>query len=293
MTVQVLDTASIMIIGTLKMLVGGVVSLAGASLIALYLFQSKLVYPSWAQGARNSVDTPDKYGLPYVERHLITADNVEIRAFDIRRQDSSITWLILCPNAGNIGYFLPIAELIYHRFKASVFVYSYRGYGLSQGSPSEKGLKSDADAVMTFLQHDSFFKSQKLLLYGRSLGGANAIYIARRYPHLCDGLILENTFLSIPKVIPHVFPWLAQFSFLCHQRWNSEREISHLDPTLPCLFLSGQKDEIVPPQHMEQLYVLCPSARKTIIEFADGYHNDTIMQNGYWDKIEQFIAEAL
>ncbi|CUS24993.1 LAQU0S23e00628g1_1 [Lachancea quebecensis] len=276
-----------------KVLLGGAASAAGLSLLALYALQNRLVYPSWAQGARKHVDTPDNYGLPYVERHLKTTDGVEIRAFDVRREGSSVTWLILCPNAGNIGYFLPVMELIYRRFNASVFIYSYRGYGFSQGSPSEKGLKQDADAVMAFLQQDSFYKTQKLLLYGRSLGGANAIYIARNYSHACDGVILENTFLSIPKVIPHIFPLLARFSFLCHERWNSEKEIEHVDPTLPWLFLSGKKDEIVPPQHMERLYKLCPSEKKSIVEFPDGCHNDTIVQEGYWDKVEEFVREYM
>ncbi|CEP64757.1 uncharacterized protein LALA0_S13e02322g [Lachancea lanzarotensis] len=282
-----------MFIRLLRFFVGGTVATGGAALLALYIYQNKLIYPSWAEGARDFVDTPDKYGLPYTEHHIRTADGVEIRAYDIRNEKSNVTWLILCPNAGNIGYFLSAAELIYRRFNASVFIYSYRGYGFSEGVPSESGLKLDADAVMNFLQQDSFYKTRKLVLYGRSLGGANAIYIARKYSHVCDAVILENTFLSIPKVIPHVFPLLSSFSFLCHQNWNSERDIKETDSTLPWLFLSGQKDEIVPPSHMQQLYKDCPSEHKRIFLFPRGRHNDTIVQEGYWDQIHKFLADYL
>ncbi|SCU84239.1 LADA_0D00628g1_1 [Lachancea dasiensis] len=282
-----------MLLRVLRVVLGGATVTAGAALVALYIYQNKLIYPSWAQGARDFVDTPDNYGLPYTEHHLETADGVEIRAYDIRKENSAVTWLILCPNAGNMGYFLSAVELIYRKFNASVFIYSYRGYGFSQGRPSEQGLKRDADAVLSFLQKDSFFKTQKLVLYGRSLGGANAIYIARHYSHLCDAVILENTFLSIPKVIPHVFPWLSHFSWLCHEKWNSENDIQRVDPTLPWLFLSGKKDEIVPPTHMEKLHQLCKSERKTIVEFPRGHHNDTIVQASYWEHIEKFLSENL
>ncbi|SCW03801.1 LAFE_0G18514g1_1 [Lachancea fermentati] len=278
-----------MLVRLVRMFLEGAAGVAVTSLIGLYVYQNKLVYPSWAQGARDHVDTPDNYNLPYVERRLMTKDGVEIRAFDIRREDSNTTWLILCPNAGNIGYFLSVVELIYRQFNSSVFIYSYRGYGFSQGSPSESGLKYDADCVMSFLQHDSFYKSQKMVLYGRSLGGANAIYIARNYPQMCDGVILENTFLNIRKVIPHVFPWLRYVAFMCHEVWDSEEEIKFVDPTLPFLFLSGKKDEIVPPEHMETLFNLCPSDNKEIIEFENGYHNDTIVQEGYWDAVSNFL----
>ncbi|SCU84291.1 LAME_0C08922g1_1 [Lachancea meyersii CBS 8951] len=280
-----------MLFRAFKLLLGGTITTGGAALVALYLYQNRLIYPSWAQGARDFVDTPDKYGLPYKEHRIKTADGVEIRAFDIRQENSTMTWLVLCPNAGNIGYFLSAAEYIYRRFNASVFIYSYRGYGFSEGSPSEVGLKIDADAIMKFLQEDSFYKTQKLILYGRSLGGANAVYIARKYSHVCDGVILENTFLSIPKVIPHVFPWLASFSFLCHEKWRSESDIKYTDPTLPWLFLSGEKDEIVPPQHMQELYRSCPSERKRISLFPQGHHNDTIIQEGYWEQIEKFLSD--
>ncbi|SCU99103.1 LANO_0F00804g1_1 [Lachancea nothofagi CBS 11611] len=282
-----------MLLRILKMLLGGAATTAGAAMLALYLYQNRLVYPSWAQGARDFVDTPDKYGLPFEEVHLKTADGVEIRAFDIRQKNSNVTWLILCPNAGNMGYFLSAVELIYRRFNSSVFIYSYRGYGFSEGSPSEQGLKHDADAVMSFLQQDSFYKTQKLILYGRSLGGANAVYIAEKFPQLCDGVILENTFLSIPKVIPHVFPWLSPFSFLCHEKWDSENDIKRVDPTIPWLFLSGQKDEIVPPQHMARLHNICPSERKSIVEFPRGFHNDTIIQEGYWECVEKFLSDYI
>ncbi|QLG73681.1 hypothetical protein HG535_0F01920 [Zygotorulaspora mrakii] len=278
-----------MLIKIAKMIIEGCVAVSTISFAALYLFQNKLVYPSWAQGARDFVDTPESYNLPYRRVVLTTEDNVKIEAYDMQKENSTATVIILCPNAGNIGYFVPIADIFYRQLGTSVFLYSYRGYGHSEGSPSEQGLKMDADCVMSHLSSDPFHKTQKLVLYGRSLGGANAIYIASKYQHLVDAVVLENTFLSIRKVIPYVFPWLKYFALMCHEVWNSEIAITKCDPTVPFLFLRGLKDEIVPPVHMKQLYNLCPSTQKRVFEFPLGFHNDTIIQPGYWDIIQDFL----
>ncbi|AQZ11752.1 YNL320W [Zygosaccharomyces parabailii] len=282
-----------MLWGLLKMLVGGCAALVSLSLAALYVLQNRLVYPSWAQGARDKVDTPDSYGLPYKKLVLTTGDGVKIEAYDMQNTsaESTSTVLILCPNAGNIGYFIPIADMFYRQMGLSVFIYSYRGYGHSEGTPSEVGLKKDADAVIQHLSTDKFHKSKKLILYGRSLGGANAIYISAKYSQLCDAVILENTFLSIREVIPYLFPVLKYFKGLCHDTWNSKQDIVNCDASLPFLFLCGLKDEIVPPSHMKKLAELCPSNNKQVFEFPFGYHNDTIVQDGYWDIIQDFLEQ--
>lgn len=275
-----------------KMFLGSAGVLVSASLAALYVYQNRLVYPSWAQGAREQVDTPDMYGLQYVDVTLTTSDRIKLRAFDIRNENSSTTMLVLCPNAGNIGYFLPIAQFLYQEYGLSIFIYSYRGYGLSTGNPSETGLKIDADTVIEYLSNEQFHKSRKMILYGRSLGGANAIYIARKYTQLCDAVILENTFLSIRKVIPYIFPMLKYFSFMCHEVWDSENEIANIsDSSIPFLFLAGLRDEVVPPSHMQKLFRLCPSENKKFAEFPLGTHNDTIMQDGYWTVVKDFLMK--
>ncbi|CAB4253512.1 similar to Saccharomyces cerevisiae YNL320W Putative protein of unknown function [Maudiozyma barnettii] len=274
-----------------RILFGGLFTISTLAVGSLYLFQNKLVYPSWAQGARNHVDTPDTRGLPYKRIKLTTRDGMKLDAFDLRKEESTTTVVILCPNAGNIGYFIPIMEMFYRQFNMSVFIYSYRGYGKSDGSPSEIGLKIDADSAMSYLATDEFHRQRKLVLYGRSIGGANAIYIASRFGNMIDAVILENTFLSITKVIPYIFPYLAKFAFLCHEVWNSEEEITKIPSEISFLFLRGLKDEIVPPPHMTELYSLCPSKDKEMYEFPLGHHNDTILQDGYWNIIGEYLMK--
>lgn len=275
------------------MIIGSISVLSTLSLALLYKFQNRLVYPSWAQNARNVVQTPDTRNLPYKHLTLHTPDNESLQAFDLpnHEPDSHTTVLILCPNAGNIGYFIPIIELFFRQLHCSVFIYSYRGYGRSTGVPTETGLKIDADTAMQHLINDPFHRDKKKVIYGRSLGGAVGIYLANRFKNVVDGVLLENTFLSVNKVIPFMFPWLSKVAFLCHENWNSELLIDKLDSDVPMLFLNGSLDEIVPPEHMQQLFTMCNSTKKQFVEFRKGHHNDTILQNGYWEAISDFLIK--
>lgn len=274
------------------------------SLAALYFFQRKLIYPSTLNNARDRVDTPDKYGLPYEDIKIRTADGETLQSYlmlhDAKDANySNKTILVLCPNAGNIGLFLPVVHHIYKNLNYNVYIYSYRGYGYSTGTPSEAGLKQDADAVMKFIGSHPQLSESSIITYGRSLGGAVAIYITAHYGNLISGMILENTFLNLPKVVPHIFPLLKPVSWLCVDTWNSEEDIKLIKNDIPCLFLSGTEDEIVPPEHMKILFDIVGSAnegdRTTVKIWKDfkANHNSTIVAPGYWEIWDQFAKEMV
>jgi len=170
---------------------------------------------------------------------------------------------------------------------------SYRGYGLSEGTPTEKGLRIDSQTILEFVLKDEDIKNTKLITYGQSLGGAVSIDLVSRNEDKFSGMILENTFLSIPKVIPHVLPLIKYLAFLCHQVWPSEKAIQQI-VNVPILFLSGLCDELVPPSHMRQLYELSQTrATKQWKDFDNGTHNDTTFQPGYFETIEDFIKKEV
>ena len=99
---------------------------------------------------------------------------------------------------------------------------------------------------------------------------------------------MENTFLSIPSLIPSVAPILGPFAFLCTERWNSAALVPQLRQK--CLFLSGSKDELIPPSHMAKLHQSArASLLKRIVHFQKGMHNDTCIQQGYFEAIEDFL----
>ena len=105
-------------------------------------------------------------------------------------------------NAGNIGYRLPIAKILESEVGVNILMLQYRGYGLSTGSPNEKGLTVDAQCGLDFIKRRNDLKDTKVVLYGQSLGGAVSAKLAVSNEEAISAIILENTFLSIRKLIP-------------------------------------------------------------------------------------------
>lgn len=107
-------------------------------------------------------------------------------------------------NAGNIGYRLPIAKVLVNELRCNVLMLQYRGYGLSSGNPSEKGINIDAQAALDYIRDRRELRGTRLVLYGQSLGGAVCVNLAAKNKRRGDiaGVILENTFTSMRKMIP-------------------------------------------------------------------------------------------
>lgn len=118
-------------------------------------------------------------------------------------------------------------------------------YGLSTGSPTEKGLLIDAQTALDYLLNRPAAKAEKIFIYGQSLGGALAIQLTSRNQGKIAGLVLENTFLSMRTLIPSAFPPAKYLAKFCHQIWPSEKTLPQIQG-IPTLFLSGAKDELVP-----------------------------------------------
>lgn len=273
------------------------ISLGALALAGLYHFQTSIIYPANLGDSRTNCPTPDQYEMPYELVNLKTEDGETLQCYLLKHDSKSSNYsnktvLILCPNAGNIGFALPIVALFYRQFKYNVFIYSYRGYGKSTGKPSEIGLKIDADRVMKYLcEEDEQFSKSSLILYGRSLGSAVGIYIASKMPSAVDAIILENAFLSIKKTIPHIFPFLKYFTMFVHQHWELEKLVPKIPANIPVLLLSARQDEIVPPEHMDVIFDLLNSDVKQMYKFEDSSHNDTVAQERYWEYIHEFIKE--
>lgn len=212
-----------------------------------------LIYPSnIPANSRSDVPKPSDFGLSnFEELYIPTDDGEKLSAFYIRgprgHKNSNITILMFHGNAGNIGHRLPIARMIINYIGCNVFMLEYRGYGSSTGQPDESGLNIDAQTGLNYLRQRAETRDHKLMVYGQSLGGAVAIKLVSKNQEAGDiaGLILENTFLSIRKLIPSVVPPAKYLTLLCHQVWPSESVLPNITK-VPTLFISGLQDEIVP-----------------------------------------------
>ncbi|KAI9827604.1 MAG: hypothetical protein M1826_006266 [Phylliscum demangeonii] len=281
----------------------------------LYVKQNEIIYPrNVPAGARTEIPRPKDFGyLDYEELQIGTPDGETLAAYLIkppsasaqRQRDLSrppITIITFHGNAGNIGHRVPIAIKLQDEIGCNVLMVEYRGYGASTGRPDERGLLIDGQAALDYVRARPDLAAGKIVVYGQSLGGAVAIQLVagnrgRGGGRTGDGdgriagLILENTFTSIRKLIPSVFPPARFIAGLCHQIWPSETVLATITD-VPILFLSGLEDEIVPPSHMHDLYRICraPKVWKT---FPRGKHNDTVLQPGFFAAIAHFLRHEV
>lgn len=180
-----------------------------------------------------------------------TPDGEHLSAFYIRPSNPQFTRnvmiLMFHGNAGNIGYRLPIAKILSDDIGCNILMLQYRGYGLSTGTPNEKGLNIDAQTGLDYIRQSAEMKGKKIVIYGQSLGGAVGVHLAAKNQGDGDiaGIILENTFTSIRKLIPSAFPPARFLAPFCHQIWPTDEVLPQIQ-SIPILFLSGLQDEIVP-----------------------------------------------
>ncbi|KAJ1549661.1 hypothetical protein HK405_002754, partial [Cladochytrium tenue] len=120
-------------------------------------------------------------------------------------------------------------------------------------------------ALDWILAHPRLGKT-RIVVYGQSIGGAVAFYLASRRPDVVRAVVVENSFLSLPRLVPHVLPVVPGVlaRLLCHQVWDSAAAVARVPRGIPLLLLSGGRDELVPPAHMMELLRLARSARRGV-----------------------------
>lgn len=129
----------------------------------------------------------------------------------------------------------------------SNLIVNYRGYGLSEGFPSEKAIQLDSQAILNWVKAN--FPTHSIVVEGHSLGGAIAIDLASRNPSIIDHLLVINSFLSLPKLLHLNF-----LSFILFDDWNSEERFINLlkQAKGPIIHLySSKEDEVIPSYHMK------------------------------------------
>ena len=155
------------------------------SLLMVYLMQNRMLYIPDApnQAFRYPENNPKSYRNPgernmlYDDVSIKTKDNLILRGWFIKQKNAHAheTIIYFHENAGNIGNRLYNIEMMYFELEVNILIVGYRGYGHSQGTPNEAGLELDADAVFQWVLDHKEINSQKLFLFGRSLGGAVSI----------------------------------------------------------------------------------------------------------------------
>lgn len=268
--------------------------LAGIALSLLYTLQNKIIYVPFIPGIppEEYNVSPEEYGFEYEDVELTASDGVRLHAWLLWQPEWGHASLRTRPllmffqeNAGSMSFRLPMLRQLAVRLGTPIFALSYRGYGRSSGSPTEAGLMRDAVAAMEHVLKRSDINSSNVVLYGRSLGGAVATHLAARYQQQLRGAMIENTFTCLEDMAGRMFPPLRFLigrgrpaNFLLRNKWANYREVERLTAT-PVLFIGSVHDEMVPFEHMQELYETYVRARGanhkgTWLELPNASHMD-------------------
>lgn len=267
---------------TLLLIGGGYAAL----LLAMYLGQSNLLYlpeiPS-----RELIASPRDIGLAHEEVHLETADGVRLHAWYLPAREARGTLLFLHGNAGNISHRLDSLR-IFHELGLAVLIVDYRGYGQSEGRPSEAGLQQDALAAWRHLVDARQEPPERIVLFGRSLGAALAAWLAAREP--AAALILESAFVSVPELASELYWWLPA-RHLARLRHDTRAELAGVRS--PVLVVHSPDDEIIPYRHGRTLFEAAPPPKHFLELHGD--HNNGFLLSGtdYVRGLAAFLDEYL
>ena len=233
--------------------------------------------------------TPDSVGLAYEEVYLTASDGTRIHGWHITGR-SNVTLLWFHGNAGNISHRLDNILMLNRRLGVGVFIVDYRGYGLSEGRPSEKGIYMDAEAAFDYLVSDLGLDAEReIVLFGRSLGVGVAVEMGTR--HRVRGVIIESGFTSIREMAESSgSPLPISLVLLVFEaRYDSISKIGRVES--PVMILHGDRDDTVPYWMAEKLYAAA-SEPKTLYPIRGANHNDTVYVGGeaYLRALGEFIA---
>ena len=230
--------------------------------------------------------TPADFGMAYEDVRIRTADGVTIHGWMVPCPGCEVTLLFFHGNAGNIGDRVENVRRL-HELGLGVFILDYRGYGLSQGSPSDQGLYEDARAAYAHLASRDDINTERIAIFGRSLGGAVAVDLASRTP--CWRLILESTFTSAADMTGQILPFLPLGRFIT-ERFDSASKFGKV--RAPLLQFHGTQDEIIPYRLGRMLFEAAPEP-KEFVPIPGATHNDTYFVGGraYFEKIRSFLSE--
>jgi len=251
-----------------------------ALVLLVWLFQGRLLYQPMG---RSLVGTPSDIGLEWQDVQLTTADDVRLHAWWIPATDPRGTLLFFHGNAGNISHRATSIDH-FNRLGLSVLIVDYRGYGQSEGRPSEQGTALDARAAWQWLTEEQGVAPENTVLFGRSLGAAVAAELATEVQ--TAGVILESAFRSVPDLGQRLYPFLPV-------RWLSRFQYPVIDHVqeirAPILIIHSQDDEIIPYSEGEAVYNAANEPRQLLT--IRGGHNTGFMisESDYLAGLDAFL----
>ena len=270
----------------MRMLLNLLIMLAVAYLgvvLLVYFGQSRLVYfPEKPLSL-----TPGAIGLDYTSVNITTRDGETLHGWWMSVPNAKGTVLFFHGNAGNISHRINYLAM-FKRLGYNTLLFDYRGYGQSSGVPSESGTYLDAQAAWRYLTEIRGIAPARIVVFGESLGGAVAAWLAaQEKPGL---LALASTFTSVPDLAAKLYPflpvrWISRFDY------DTRKSLQSV--TCPVFIAHSPQDEIIPFEHGQQLFQAAPEPKQFLT--LEGGHNIgfIFMQPAWIKSLGAFMDENL
>jgi fermentation-respiration switch protein FrsA (DUF1100 family) len=254
----------------------------GVLLGLLYFGQAWFVYPA----GRDMEGTPRDDGLAYEDVSLTTSDGVKLSAWFVPVQDARGTAIFCHGNGGNISHRLDSISIL-HELGLSVLIFDYRGYGKSEGKPTEDGTYLDAEAAWKHVVETRGVAPERIVIFGESLGGSVATHLAR--DHTPGALVLVSTFASLPDVGAERF-WFLPVRLLCRYKYPTIEFIRGVK--CPVLVGHSRDDELVRFHQGEELFAAAAEPKQFVP--IRGSHNDGFIEShGLRPYLGDFLRKHL
>jgi fermentation-respiration switch protein FrsA (DUF1100 family) len=254
-------------------------------LVVLRFNESRMLYVPG--GGRTLLDPPAELELGVRRVELAAADGVRLVSWAMPAESGAGYWLLICHgNAGNISDVgRPYHYAGLRALGLSLFAFDYRGYGESEGMPSEAGLYRDADAAYRYLRDSMAVPPERIVVFGHSLGSAVAVELVSRVP--AAGLVLDGALTSVIERAQEMFPY-APVRWVAASRYPSIERVGRL--TLPKLFLHARDDEVIPYGHGRRLFEAAAEPKEFVA--LGGGHGDAfeVDSAAYFGAIGRFVS---
>jgi fermentation-respiration switch protein FrsA (DUF1100 family) len=223
----------------LNFLIAALISYA-LVLVILRVFESHLLFfPDYPGRLSGDWNPP---GLPVQDISLASSDGTKLHAWWIPHDQAKFTFLAFHGNASNIAGRADIYQFL-RNAPANVFALEYRGYGRSEGKPSEAGIYRDADAAYKYLVNVKGVDPKTIISFGQSLGTAVAAHLAAQ--EKVGGVLLEAPFPSAASVARRVYWFLPGIGLLLYSQLATEKRLQEINA--PLLIVRCDQDPVIPP----------------------------------------------
>lgn len=242
--------------------------------------ETRLIYPAprFPEGDWNP-------RFDHEEATFKSADGTQLHGWLVSHPGAERWILFFHGNGEHVPYAAESLVEASRRLKANFFVFDYRGYGRSAGTPYEAGVLADGEAALDWIAQRSGKAPSEIVLYGRSLGGAVAIHVAALKG--ARAVVVERSFARLTDVAAHHFWWLP-VRWAMRNRYPCAEWLQNYHG--PLLISHGTRDRVVPYPLGRQLFDAAPSRQKEFVTLEGVGHNDPNPE-AYWGALERFLGQ--